>query len=84
MEIAFLSSSMAEKDKSGEEEGDGEEEGSGAEEGGGAESFGGEANLEAELELGKEWGHAALPTAGFLAPPVCREPSPPRFVGHAF
>lgn len=56
---------MSEKENSGVEEGGGEvegggeEEGSGEEEGGGAASFGGQANLEAELELGKEWGHAA-------------------------
>jgi hypothetical protein len=53
-------------------EGGGEEEGSGEEEGGGAESFGGETNLEAELELGKEWGHAALPTAVYGNNPVGR------------
>ena len=69
---------MSEKENSGVEEGGGEvegggeEEGSGAEEGGGAESFGGEANLEAELELGKEWGHAALPTAVYGNNPVGR------------
>jgi len=78
MEIALQAVSMSEKENSGEEEGGGEvegggeQEGSGEEEGGAAESFGGEANLEAELELGKEWGHAALPTAVYGNNPVGR------------
>jgi hypothetical protein len=65
---------MTASENSGEEEGggDGEEEGGGAEERGDTEAVGVETNLEVEQELGKEWGHADLPTTVHGNNPVGR------------